>query len=509
MKSRELVSQQDFVRLMLWRHAGVVWLALLLANWSTATYAQAHRQAVGKHNSKNMRAELEVAKSPLSWRGRLLAEADEQFPTLSVKDPEALKATQHQQSDDAKLLFNDYNVHDEGYEGSEALFGSKLRPANLESNEVQGNEFEGGLAKAPKAVINLPTFENTPPPRKLSLRAWQETAAPRPFIIEMTSSLFVSPHVPKAGSGYVAACLIARDAHEDIAEWIFHHIKLGIAPVYVYDHGSLPPLQNVLRSWIDSGKVVYQRLELDHPDLVASGKTPQLYAYDQCLHMYGPLHEWIAFFDVDEYLVFTEGPPIQNIAAFLQRYERFSGLAVHWYLFGPNEHHTKPIKGTLKSYTTALPANHSQNMFVKSIVRPACTIKSGDSPHSFVHNCSHPTVRADLVPVDGHSITTAFPNHRPLALLHYATRSVEEFDRKIKRGSGMRRQRGWEYFTFINEWSVDYHFEGLRVWDDNLLAAPRTLNYDMIAAQDALYAQENHDDDFWKKAKSEMDSGRG
>jgi hypothetical protein len=48
----------------------------------------------------------------------------------------------------------------------------------------------------------------------------------------------------------------------------------------------------------------------------------------------------------------------------------------------------------------------------------------------------------------------------------------------------------------------------LRVWDDNTLAAPRMLNYDMIAAQDALYAQENHDGEFWKRSQGHKTVGK-
>lgn len=451
-----------------------------------------------------------------SFSRDLLAEGDEDDGVVEQQRKGAsLTLTGNVQGDMGAKLFNDYNIdtNDEvdRYPGSNeglSLFGATAGESRIAQEAVQsrnGVSNSKGVATVNKTVntmIDLPTFENTAPPRKLSLQKWQEVNTPKHFAFEMTSSAFIAPYVPRAGSGYVAACVIARDAHDDIAEWVFHHLKLGIGPIYVYDHGSLPPMHNVLKPWIDSGKVVYERMELDSPGLGASGQTPQLYAYDQCLLKYGPLHDWIAFMDVDEYLVFTEGPPIQNLGALLQRYERFSGLAVHWFLFGPSGHRTRPLKGSLRSYSTSLPANHSQNMFIKSIVRPSCTVSTGDSPHSFLHNCSRPTVRTDLVPIKGHSVTAAFPNHRPLALLHYATRSEEEFDRKMKRGSGMKRQRGWEYFTFVDAWSVAYRFEGLRVWDDNTLAAPRMLNYDMIAAQDALYAQENHDGEFWKRSQA-------
>ena len=60
------------------------------------------------------------------------------------------------------------------------------------------------------------------------------------------------------------------------------------------------------------------------------------------------------------------------------------------------------------------------------------------------------------------------PPPRPpsLVLHHYATKSREEFHVKMVRGSAMKRQRGWEFFDFVDGWSSDYNFDALRLWDD-------------------------------------------
>lgn len=45
----------------------------------------------------------------------------------------------------------------------------------------------------------------------------------------------------------------------------------------------------------------------------------------RCLQDYGHRHSWMVFIDVDEFLVFKEGPPVQSLPDFLKQYERYSG----------------------------------------------------------------------------------------------------------------------------------------------------------------------------------------
>ena len=87
-----------------------------------------------------------------------------------------------------------------------------------------------------------------------------------------------------------------------------------------------------------------------------------------------------------------------------------------------------------------MPLKHTQHLFVKSIVNTRCTVGPSDSPHSFAHNCSAPVVRTDFTPIHGATANDA-PVHDKLVLHHYATKSLEDFELKMLKGSGMRRQR--------------------------------------------------------------------
>lgn len=343
----------------------------------------------------------------------------------------------------------------------------------------------------------LPSFEATPMPNQLTLSQWRSLNKKLEKELqteELTSSLYlVSQAKPrKDEKSYVASCLVVRDEHDTIIEWINHHLALGIRKTYIYDHLSFPPLDGLLESFMADGRVIYERLTIQsHTDEI----SPQLSAYNKCLREHGHKHTWLAFLDVDEFIMFRNGHPIQSLPAFLTPYESYSALAIHWILFGSSGHDTKPTRSVLRSYTKCMPLKHAQHLFVKSIVNTRCTIGTTDSPHSFKHNCSAPAIRTDMSPING-ATTSELPLHDVLAIHHYATKSLEDFELKVLKGSGMRRQRGWEYFFFVDGWSTEFNFDGLKVWNSDVITKSRVLDPETLNMQIEGYSKEVLED-FW------------
>ena len=162
----------------------------------------------------------------------------------------------------------------------------------IEKYEEENGKLTDGTGKrrsdagASLKKVSLPSFENNPMPVKLKYAEWKRAKRKKerkrrsvPF--ELTSSLYLLPEV-RQGSNYVATCLVVRDEHDYVTEWINHYISLGVRPIYLYDHSSLPPLDAFLRRFINDGSVVYERLEHQQEE----GKlSPQLFAYQKCLQV--------------------------------------------------------------------------------------------------------------------------------------------------------------------------------------------------------------------------------
>ena len=113
----------------------------------------------------------------------------------------------------------------------------------------------------------------------------------------------------------------ARD-EQNILEWVVHHLNLGFTTIYVFDHKSKIPIQNVLHN---VPNVVVIRIEEDlvKMDLVYNA------------HNYGYNHgyDWMLYLDSDEFLVLNRD---NNVTDFICKYNGYDQVGINWLLFGSN-----------------------------------------------------------------------------------------------------------------------------------------------------------------------------
>lgn len=225
-----------------------------------------------------------------------------------------------------------------------------------------------------------------------------------------------------AESGTACLCAIARDEHEaDLREWVCHHLGLGFSHVTLYDNGSRRPLRETLAPLLAAGAVSV----IDFP----LREAPQLSAYYHALRLWRGRVCWLAFLDIDEFLVPLSPPPAPGetiLPRLLRPYERFGGLALHWMLMGSAGHDARPAGATLGNYREA----QGLDPHVKSIVRPEQAVRPL-SPHHFAYAEGYFAVNEDGFPVSG---PQSYPTARHLRVNHYYYKSREDFAAKIARG---------------------------------------------------------------------------
>jgi len=219
---------------------------------------------------------------------------------------------------------------------------------------------------------------------------------------------------------YLSLCLICKDENDYLPEWLDYHILTGVDRFYIYDNESQTSLRESIKDYIERGWVVV----LDIP-----GKAVQLYAYDHCLHTFGPNTFWMGFIDTDEFLV---PKTCLDLKELLKEYEAYGGLAVSSLFFGSNGHQIRPADGQIASYTRRTNTTFKEFIFVKSIVQPGLTLMP-NSPHDFIYKENIWCVDESLLRVDYQQ----FPSHtKKIQINHYYCRSEQEIDLKLKRGRG-------------------------------------------------------------------------
>lgn len=214
---------------------------------------------------------------------------------------------------------------------------------------------------------------------------------------------------------YAMVCAIARDEVPAVRDWVLYHMAIGFEHILIYDNGNSPPLSEVLREDCASGLVSV----LPFP----SRNSPQLSAYFHCLENYRGKVRWIAFLDLDEYLVPLAHTDIRD---FLDEYRDCAALGVSWRVFGSNGHIVRPKLSVPRAYTHVLrESNH-----IKSIVDPAKTNRPF-SPHHFGYVQGSWCVNEDRFPIPG---AVSYPTFKRIQLNHYYYRSQQDYAAKIARG---------------------------------------------------------------------------
>lgn len=233
---------------------------------------------------------------------------------------------------------------------------------------------------------------------------------------------------------YLDVCAIAKDEGPYFREWIEWHRRQGVDKFFIYDNGSTDETAEVLRPYVEEGIVEH---------IPFPGKKMQLAAYDHCLlhHRYDT--RWIAFIDIDEFIV-----PLKDatVTDFLKSMEDFPAVEINWLVYGSNGEVKKSPRPVMKRFTRHSLPEHPLNHHVKSIVNPRRVYN--------MIGC-HESARIDGKAADPHGrpVKISFRDRPPqqdvIRINHYAIKSREEFVEKQNRGraSGKQRPVPDSYFT--------------------------------------------------------------
>jgi hypothetical protein len=216
----------------------------------------------------------------------------------------------------------------------------------------------------------------------------------------------------------LAICAIFKDEGPDLMEWVAYHRAIGVDHFFLYDNestddGTLKMLSGPFKDYITVVPI--------------SSRPAQQRAYKHFMDCYANDWDWAAFIDLDEFIHPIETDSIKDL---LWRYEPFSGVLLHWLMFGPNGHDKRPGGLVIENYTRRLPEKDPLNRHVKSLLRTAHII---GEPGVHVFSTKGPICNSRVLPV----LVTPIQDevcHELICINHYYTKSREDWDAKLRRG---------------------------------------------------------------------------
>lgn len=240
----------------------------------------------------------------------------------------------------------------------------------------------------------------------------------------------------------VAVCAIGRMENLYAREWVEHYRQMGIGKIYIYDNNREGEghFMEVLQDYSKEGFV-----QIIPWDGLQKG------AYEDCYNRFCRNHDWMGFFDFDEFLQ-TDG---MSAPEFLSTYNA-QVVVMNWRTMTDNDKlHYEPLP-VAERFTQGTPTDFQINRHVKCFVRTGIQGISFNDPHCpNAPELSVANVRGEKVPqvpIQDNVI------HDIARIDHYDTKSAWEYANiKCKRGTccGDDYTREWqksrkEYFFSIN-----------------------------------------------------------
>lgn len=243
----------------------------------------------------------------------------------------------------------------------------------------------------------------------------------------------------------VAIAAIAKNEGKYIAEWVAYHLSIGVDRIIVYVNDSE-----------DDTDTILQALSKRYPVecvLWPSGdfRSPQRAAYAEAIETTKDC-EWMAFIDIDEFLVpWKDG----SIGAFLDRApEDATAIGINWRMFGSSGQVSSDYESVLHTFRQCSRPDFDFNNHIKTIARIEALTDM------FIH---HATVRY------GRQVNSAFaplvlPNlgrmdravYGGIHVAHYQSKTLDEFLARRAKGNANFNPRHTKHVRNANEQGFRY-----------------------------------------------------
>ena len=229
----------------------------------------------------------------------------------------------------------------------------------------------------------------------------------------------------------LAVVAILKNEGHYLKEWLDYHLLAGVDHFYLYDNESTDNQAEVVKPYVEAGLVDY---------FPAPGKVMQMFAYNDAPKRFKFYCRYMTFIDGDEFIFpKTNQSIVEVVDEILSCDNKAAGLAVNIYNFGSNgQDKADYLRGVLERFTRRAPSDWVRleiprgNQLVSTILNPRL-VNLMPSSHfaTYFEGCY-------AVNENGNVVQGAFNNPvtaQKIVMNHYNTKSREEYQKKIERGT--------------------------------------------------------------------------
>ncbi|MDQ0322867.1 hypothetical protein QO002_005073 [Pararhizobium capsulatum DSM 1112] len=285
----------------------------------------------------------------------------------------------------------------------------------------------------------------------------------------LTRELEIEPPAPEKNRQGIAIVACVKNEETYIEEWVRFHRAVGVRHFHIYNDGSTDATLDVLRNILSPAELTVvpwkMRMQDSRSGEILNGQN---IAYAHAILNFGGRYRWMAFIDVDEFLLPRKG---QTLDSALQGASGFPNVSLPWHMFGHSGHVSRPSQPVSLSYTMRVPDPMRQNLDAsnfKCIVDPVEV--TGVSVHHFKTR-DHGDVTVNDA---GKKFSrrgrkmSEFYSSEFIQLNHYYARSKEELQEKL--------DRGWSFDSSSQKYQQKV-LATIRYIEDNVIEDRRMVDF--------------------------------
>lgn len=254
---------------------------------------------------------------------------------------------------------------------------------------------------------------------------------PPPF----SKHLMITPPAANPDRYGVAIVAMVKDEADYIADWAIFHRAVGVRHFYIYDNGSSDASIAILRNILTEDELTVTPWVIGMMDVsLEKPLNAQVLAYAHAILNYGAAYRWMAFIDVDEFLLPKNGDTVEEA---LSGVNGFPNISLPWHMFATSGHKTRPAGSILRNFTLRgrEPIGRKKNTTNFKCVVDPCAVNevsvhlfgTGQFGEVSANDAGLRATRKKRKKPD-------FYSSENLQLNHYYSKSEEELKAKLARG---------------------------------------------------------------------------
>ena len=249
--------------------------------------------------------------------------------------------------------------------------------------------------------------------------------------------LEIVPPEPHPDRNGLALVLLVKNEAQNLKEWITYHQLVGVKRFFAYDDASTDETRAVLSRHLSGDELTITGWR--NPNIKDPRRNRQIsnqvLAYAHAISNFGQDFRWMAFIDVDEFILPMGNDTIEQA---LEPLQDCPNISLPWHMFGRSGHEIPPDEGVLRGYLQRVADPMSDAAGVrnfKCIVDPCRVVEV--AIHGFKTAMDGDATWNDAgEKFDSESKKSSdFYSTKRLKLNHYYTKSDSELKKKLARGS--------------------------------------------------------------------------